>query len=71
MLSAENADLRQQLDDMEARLVALEEASGERAGPAGANLDLLPWAGLAFLAIGLVWVTRRPEGVPFQRGGGR
>ena len=70
-LSAENADLRQQLDEIEARLVALEEASGEREGPAGVSPDLVPWAGLLFLAVGLVWVTRRPEGLPFQRGGAR
>ena len=70
-LSAESADLRQQLHEMEARLVALEGASGKSEGSAGVSPDLLPWAGLVFLAVGLVLVARRPEGLPIHRGGGR
>ena len=31
------------------------------------NLDLLPWAGFALLAMGAVWVSRRPEATSKQR----
>jgi hypothetical protein len=70
-LAAENADLQQQVTEMEARLSALEAAAGEGETAVGVDLSLLPWAGFAFLAMGVVWVTRRPEGVSIRRGGGR
>ncbi len=62
-LEAENAALSAQLDDLEARLTALEMRSDGRAASTLQG-NLLPGAGVLVLAVGLLWTVRR-------RGGGR
>ncbi len=56
-LEAENASLRQQMDESEERLAALESAIKEGAGSSTPLSGYLP-AG-AFLLVGLVWVGIR------------
>ena len=59
-LQAENAAQQQQLDDLEARLAALEVASANSTGSAQPlPSGLLPGAGVLLAGLGLVWVNRR------------
>jgi hypothetical protein len=75
-LEAENAALRSQMDNLEARMVALEAASANSTASAQPlQSGLLPGAGVLLAGLGLVWFNRRggalslPEGL--SKGGGR
>jgi len=56
-LEAENAALQQRLDDLEARMAALEAASAQPL-----QSGLLPGAGVLLAGLGLIWVARREGG---------
>jgi hypothetical protein len=64
-LEAENAVLRGQLTDLEARMRALERGSGP------AKATLLPGAGILAAGIGVVWAIRRRGLLERIEGGGR
>ena len=57
-IQGREAALQARLDGLEARTAALEAGPG---GPVAGRY--LPWAGLALLAVGLVWTIRRRGGV--------
>ena len=70
-LEADNAALRSEMDDLEARLKALEAAVADGSVPSQASQSSpLPWAGLLLGAVGLVWASRRrPVPSPSEGGG--
>jgi hypothetical protein len=65
-LASENAALEHRLDDLEARLVALETGSTPKASPF--RMGLLPGAGALVLGLGLVWLNRRGDGFGLRGG---
>jgi hypothetical protein len=82
-LEAENATLRSQMDDLEARLAALEQRPEPVEGAASANSTasaqsllsrLLSGAGVLLVGLGLVWLNRRGGALSLPKGlskGGR
>jgi hypothetical protein len=59
-VETENKVLRQQVDNLEARLAALEQASAGRPVNPAAGI-LWPGAGLLLAGLGLVWLRQRPH----------
>lgn len=69
-LAEENTALHQQVDDLEARVAALEAAGG--AAPARPlQSGLLPGAGVLLVGLGLVWLSRRGNTLEPLKGGKR
>jgi hypothetical protein len=69
-LEAENAALQQELDDLAARVSALEQAAGSEASSRPLENDLLPGAGI--LLVGLVFAlsfSRRKSGITGENPG--
>ena len=71
-LEAENAALRSDTDDLEARLEALETAAGSTSAQShSGQASPLPWAGTLLGTVGLVWASRRRSTADPVDGGGR
>jgi len=71
-LAVENVALRQQLDDLEARVAALEAASASSTASAQPLQNgLLPGAGVLLAGLGLVWINRRGGALSLSKGGRR
>jgi hypothetical protein len=68
-LRQENAAQQAHIDDLGARVVALEGAPTNRTPLLQSGL--LPGAGLLIASLGLVWVTRRGGALSLSKGGGR
>jgi hypothetical protein len=68
-LRQENAAQQAQIDDLGARVAALEGAPTR--GTPLVQSGLLPGAGLLIASLGLVWVTRRGGAPILSKGGGR
>jgi len=68
-LEAENAAQQEQIDDLEARVAALETASAN--SPQPLQSSLLPGAGALLAGLGLVWVVRRGSILKPPEGGDR
>ena len=70
-LEAGNAALQGQLEDLEARVAALEAAAGGGAPAGPLESGLLPGAGVLLVGLGLVWVARRGGLLNLPKGGER
>ncbi|MFL7792274.1 MAG: tail fiber domain-containing protein [Anaerolineae bacterium] len=69
-LAAENDALQQQVDDLEARVAALESASGNGSAPVS-YASLLPWGAVLLVGGGVAWASRRRDAPGLPNGGGR
>jgi hypothetical protein len=69
-LAAENASLQQQVDDLGARVAALESASGNGSAPVS-YVSFLPWGAVLLVGGGVAWVSRRRDARDISDGGGR
>jgi hypothetical protein len=71
-LAAENATLQQQVDDLEARVTALESTSANGSAPSQISyVSLLPWGAVLLVGGGVAWASRQRDALDVSNGGGR